>query len=213
MKMKKFINCFYLILILSSFSFAQKPENEKNQPQTDSKPKIYRNYLYKFSFELPQGWTEISSEDSKIYAEVGTTMLKPNEKGKKQAEESSKNTQILLNTSKNAPGMLENVSLICAVETGTSPDVTIEETALATQLAFQNNFGYTIASSAKKTKLGNGEFYAIKLSRAIAPNLKLFQTLYLRKIGDVVLQFVVTHTNEADTEIVEKSLQTLKFTN
>lgn len=211
--MKKLINCFYLILILSLFSYAQKPEGESNQPQTNSKPKIYQNYLYKFSFETPDGWTEISSDDSKIYFEVGKTMLNPNEKGKKQAEKSSENTQILLNTTKNAPGMLENVSLICAVETNTSPDVTIEQTALATQFAFQNNFGYTIVSSAKKTKLGNGEFYAIKLSKTIAPDLKLFQTLYLQKIGDSVLQFVITYTNEDDAKIVEKSLQTLKFTN
>lgn len=211
MNFNKLINCCCLILVFSLISFAQDSAGESGQAQNNSEPKIYQNYLYKFSFEIPKGWTEISSDDSKIFVELGKTMLKPNEKGRKEVDKSVERTQILLNTTKYTPGMPDNASLICAVEAASTPKATIEQSVMATQLSFQKNFGYTITSSAKKVTLGNRSFYSIKMSKVIEPGMKIYQFIYLQKIGDKILQFVGSHTKPEDGELLEKSLQTLKF--
>lgn len=182
------------------------------KPKDGSKGRIYQNYLYNLSFETPAGWTEISSDDSKFLAEAGKEILKPNQKGEAELEKSMQLTQVLLHITKFPLGMPENASFICAVEVNQTPQATIAQTAVATQQSFVKDFGFTVISPAKQTTLGDRIFFSIKMKKAVGPEITVYQSIYLRKIGDKVLQFVLTYTKPEDGNVMEKSLQTLKFT-
>lgn len=212
MKLKGLTMIFLLVTIFSFAVIAQTSPASGGKPQTVSKGKVYQNNLYNFNFETPAGWTEIASEASKPLAEAGKEMLKPNRKGQAELEKSLQLTQTLLHLAKYPIGTPRNASLICAVEINQTPEATIEQTALASQQAFANNFGYTITVPAKQIMLGGRNFFLFKVKKDFETGVTLYQSIYLRKIGNKVLQFVLSYTNPEDGEVMEKSLQTLKFT-
>jgi hypothetical protein len=206
MKMKHLF-ILILILVFTMNLAAQHDSGNKNNLETNQ----YKNATYNFSFEIPDGWVKHLNEDSKIFAQAGKEALKPNKSGETQLNQSLELTQTLLMLSKFPVGTPDNASLVCAVEQNPTPDATIEASAIATQNAFVKNFGYTLESSAKKTQLGNRSFMKIKLYRKFTPEITLYQTIYLRKAGNKVLQFVLSYTKSADGELMEKSLKTLEF--
>ena len=204
---KRLLPVFVFLLIFTTSLAAQNTPDS----QISSKEKFYKNYLYNFTFEIPSDWIELKNEDSKIYAQVGKEFLKPNKKGETQLEKSIELTEILLNISKLPPGTPGNATLICAVEINQTPEATIQQSALATENAFVKNFGYTIDSSPKKTELGKQIFMLIKIKKKITPEITLYQSIYIKKIGKQILQFVLSYTQPDDGELMEKSLKTLKF--
>lgn len=202
MKMKLF---FILILVFTMNLAAQQATDIQN----NQKPKLYKNYLYNFSFEMPSGWIEHNNEDSLALFEA--SKKQHNKTVQSELEKSMDDTQILLNISKFAIGTPDNASMIVAVEVNRTPQATIEQTAAASERFFNKDLGYEIVSNAKRLQLGNQDFMMLKLRKEPIPGVTVFQTVYLNKTGNQVLQFVLSYIKPSDGELMEKSLQTLKF--
>lgn len=182
-----------------------------NVTQKDSTTKRYINDEYNFSFDLPDDWVILEVANMKIAVENGMQLIKPNKKGLSEINKSVNLTENLINLSKSPLGTPGNAVLICAVEINQTPQATIQQSATATENSFVNNFGYTVVTASKKTLLGNKAFMVIKIKKKVTSEIELFQTIYIRKIGNKVLQFVLTFTQSADSDIMEKALKTLKF--
>lgn len=173
---------------------------------------VYKNERFNFNLTLPENWVEISKSDSMMFAEI-VKEADPSltRKGKSELESSLKKTEILFHYSKKPIGAKDNASYVCAVEPVGVTRATMRQIAVASQQNFDRNMGYEITTPAKRILINGAEFYLIEMKKQNEMGAIVYQSIYLRKIGNVVLQFAFTYSEQESLKTMKSSLETIRF--
>lgn len=181
---------------------------------TGGKGNVYKNASLKFSLTLPEGWTEISKDDSDVIKEnVRENTRAKTKAGNATLNRSLNNTKILFNYLYTGGGVENVASFIAGTETNPNPPrATMRQIAEVSQRTFVKELGYQAIAPIKNETVGGAVFQVLHLKKINDADELLFQKVYMRKIGSQILSFALTYKSVDELKVMEDSMKTLKFT-
>lgn len=169
------------------------------------------NDEFRFSLDLPKGWTRIDTVDlSESVERMIETDPSLNRTGKTILTQSAGRTKMLFRLFKPQSDLNQSASFICLVETIQSKGFDMKAIAEVSEENFVSNMGYEVYSPLKIVNINGAIVYRIWLRKHIN-KFELKQALYMTKTNEKIIQFAISYIDEKDLETMERSLNTLRF--
>ncbi len=190
---------------------SEEENSASAQNTVSSANQRFVNDEFRFSIDLPMGWTIVDTVDLRETVErIQEIDPSMNRTGKAILTQSAERTRMLFRLLKPRSEISESASFICVAETIPTIDFDMKAIAEVSEENFISNMGYKLHSPMKVVNINGTIFYRIWLRKYIN-NIELKQVLYMTKTSGKIIQLGISYVDEKDLETMDTSLNTLKF--
>ncbi|MEZ5347282.1 MAG: hypothetical protein R2681_17175 [Pyrinomonadaceae bacterium] len=169
------------------------------------------NEELQFTISLPEGWNDLGTTGDpdavKRWRENDPGVSKT---AKDQLERSFSRTRLLFQAVKPNSPVGKRASFIGGIEMVTINELDVKTIAQASEENFINNLGYKPYKPFKVININGTIFYRIWLRKHFN-TVEIKQIVYMKRANGKLLQFAITYSDDADLEVMERSLNTLEF--